>query len=191
MVRNGKILGLLALTRENALILLVPILAWIIFGSRSRIGPALVFIAGCARELIDLAHKKPDSPQLQEALAATLGAAELKAGTAAVTEGPDALFAVESASRPTLYIDDTASTAVMKQIRGSQWLATVKLKTGRSHSFQYLVDGKVFGGKADVPAYRKGNCPRSWYSPARSTTARKTITGSTSPPSTIPKSRQL
>ena len=49
---TGMILGLLALTRENALMLLVPILAWIFFGSRSRIGPALVFIAGCALVLL-------------------------------------------------------------------------------------------------------------------------------------------
>jgi 4-amino-4-deoxy-L-arabinose transferase-like glycosyltransferase len=45
----GAILGLLALTRENALILAVPILLWI---GRRRLRPALLFVAGCALILL-------------------------------------------------------------------------------------------------------------------------------------------
>ena len=53
----GMILGLLALTRENALILLAPILAWIMFAAfmnagRARFAPALLFTAGCALVLL-------------------------------------------------------------------------------------------------------------------------------------------
>lgn len=49
----GIILGLLALTRENALILVVPVLAWILIKiKRARIAPVLVFAAGCGVILV-------------------------------------------------------------------------------------------------------------------------------------------
>jgi tetratricopeptide (TPR) repeat protein len=49
----GLILGLLALTRENALILGVPVFLWIVAGPfpgpwRARLARGLVFVAGCA-----------------------------------------------------------------------------------------------------------------------------------------------
>ena len=64
-----------------------------------------------------------------------------------------ALFAVESSSNPALFIDEKPSSA-MKQIPGQNlWFAVVPLKTGRGHSFYYVIDGKRFGGKADVPSF--------------------------------------
>jgi tetratricopeptide (TPR) repeat protein len=54
---TGVILGLLALTRENALILALPVLFWIGIGPfpgpwRQRLRPALLFAAGCALILL-------------------------------------------------------------------------------------------------------------------------------------------
>jgi 4-amino-4-deoxy-L-arabinose transferase-like glycosyltransferase len=50
---TGATLGLLALTRENALLLVLPILLWIAFGPlRQRLGPALLFLAGCGMLLL-------------------------------------------------------------------------------------------------------------------------------------------
>ncbi len=53
----GVTLGLLSLTRENALVLAVPLLCWIAIGpfpgtARARVAPALVFLAGCALILL-------------------------------------------------------------------------------------------------------------------------------------------
>jgi tetratricopeptide (TPR) repeat protein len=55
----GVILGLLALTRENALVLALPVLLWIGLGpfdvARLRLRTALVFVAGCALVLLPVA----------------------------------------------------------------------------------------------------------------------------------------
>ena len=53
----GAALGLLALARENALILAIPLLCWIALGPaarpmRARLGQALIFLAGCGLILI-------------------------------------------------------------------------------------------------------------------------------------------
>jgi enterochelin esterase-like enzyme len=106
-----------------------------------------------ARKLIDLVSQSPGSPQLQELLVKTIPAADLKAGTAALSDHGDGLFAVESDSAPALFVDETPSVA-MKQLAGSNlWYAMAPLQTGRGHSFYYVVGGKRFGGKADVPSF--------------------------------------
>ena len=114
---------------------------------------AAVSIQAATRDLIELARQKPGSPQFRQALTATLGEEHLKAGTAAVSLGADALFALEAVGKPALYIDD-APAAAMKQIHGTNlWFAAPTLETGRSHSFHYMLGGKRFGGKTDVPAF--------------------------------------
>jgi hypothetical protein len=49
--------ALLALTRENALALLLPLLAWIAFGPRPQWRPASVLLAGCAAVLLPVAAR--------------------------------------------------------------------------------------------------------------------------------------
>jgi 4-amino-4-deoxy-L-arabinose transferase-like glycosyltransferase len=52
-IAAGVTLGLLALARENALLLTIPVLAWISFGPfQTRLRPSLLFIAGCAVILV-------------------------------------------------------------------------------------------------------------------------------------------
>ncbi len=106
-----------------------------------------------ARQLIDLAVQKPESTQLREALRASVPAANLKAGTVALSDHGQGLFSVETSATPALFIDG-AHASGMKQISSSPlWFAVVPLKTGRGHSFHYLLDRKKFGGKADVPSF--------------------------------------
>jgi enterochelin esterase-like enzyme len=105
------------------------------------------------KDLIDLALHKPSSSELHSALTTSVREADLKAGTAALSDHGQGLFAVESSRRPELFIDETRSSP-MEQISGSDlWFAAVPLKPGRGHSFYYLIDGKRFGGKADVPSF--------------------------------------
>jgi enterochelin esterase-like enzyme len=88
----------------------------------------------------------PQLPQLSKA--------DIQNGTAVAGEGPDFLFAVDSASHPTLYIDSEPAAGHMKRAgKEGPWILATQLKTGRSHSFYYMVDGKKFGGKTDVAAY--------------------------------------
>ncbi len=96
---------------------------------------------------------KAGSPALKTALPAAVGDDNLKKGIAYLGEGPDFIFAVESASTPKLIVDD-APGGPMKRVKGSGfWVGTGRLKTGTVHSFSYLIDGKPFGGKTDVPAF--------------------------------------
>ncbi|MDQ6664222.1 MAG: alpha/beta hydrolase-fold protein [Acidobacteriota bacterium] len=106
-----------------------------------------------ARELIELAMRTPDAPQFYKAIADAFPEADLKKGAAVLGQGPDFIWAVDSSSRPSLFVDGAAGPA-MKQIRGGNlWIATGTLKTGMAHSFYYLVNGNRFGGSYDLPAY--------------------------------------
>jgi enterochelin esterase-like enzyme len=69
-----------------------------------------------ARKLIDLVRQSPGSPQLQELLVKTVPAADLKAGTAALSDHGDGLFAVESDSAVALFVDATPSVAMKQDV---------------------------------------------------------------------------
>jgi len=106
-----------------------------------RFHPAvLIAFVSC----LPLAAAKPDNSQLL--------AGDVNKGTAVMSDGPDFLFAIESAKKPTLYIDNQAA-APMTSAGQDRWTYSGKLATGTSHSFYYLVDGQKFGGKTDVPAF--------------------------------------
>ena len=111
-------------------------------------------------KLIEMAGHKANAPEFKEALLASVKDADIKKGLAFVGDGPDFLWAVESKSKPTLFVDDEARPG-MKQIKGSDiWIETGKLTTGRSHAFHYMIDGKPFGGRFDVPAYGPDSYPK-------------------------------
>ena len=86
---------------------------------------------------------KPDLSQLKPA--------EIKQGAAVASDGPDFLFAIESAKQPALFVDSEPVGPMQRA--GNLWTWAGKLKTGRSHAFYYMVDGQRVGGKSDVAAY--------------------------------------
>jgi enterochelin esterase-like enzyme len=105
-----------------------------------------------APELISLAHSH--SSELRAAIEASFEAKDLKEGTAWAGRGPEFFFAIETASAPSLMIDDAAGPA-MAQLSGTQlWYASAHIEpVGRLHAFHYTVAGATFGGKLDLPAY--------------------------------------
>ena len=111
-----------------------------------------------APQLIALA-KSPD--KLAAALIATLGEEPLKKGTAVLGYGPDFIWAVEATTRPLLFVNGQPGPATKQAPRSKLWYAIGKLTPGTSHQFEYRIDGKPFGGKKDVPAYR----PESYAKP--------------------------
>jgi enterochelin esterase family protein len=121
-----------------------------------------------APELIHLATAK-DAP-LESAIRATFAAKDLKEGTAWISQGPDIFFAVESATEPTLILDDKTPGIATQPVSPSKvaamqsatpadqqqklWYATSHIaETGKNHAFHYLIDGKEFGGSLDMPAF--------------------------------------
>lgn len=105
-----------------------------------------------ATQLIELA--KTSSPALREAITTTFDAKDLKEGTAWAGRGPDFFFALESKSKPQLFIDAAPGPQLQSLANSGLWYAAARIEPlGKLHSFHYLVDGNKFGGKLDVPAF--------------------------------------
>src|SRR5437879_11131646 len=115
---------------------------------------ASVFAEGklTAPQLIELA--KSNSPSLRDAITATFDPKDLKEGTAWAGHGPDFFFATEAPSQPSLVIDGVPGPQ-LRQLAGSTlWYASARIeRVGRLHEFHYLIDGKKFGGRLDLPAF--------------------------------------
>ncbi|MBK5294853.1 MAG: esterase family protein [Acidobacteriia bacterium] len=77
----------------------------------------------------------------------------LKQGTANRGEGPDFLFAVESASQPGLFLNDEPGPKMQRGKEAGVWFARETLTVRRTHNFHYIIDGKSFGGATDVMAF--------------------------------------
>jgi enterochelin esterase-like enzyme len=91
------------------------------------------------------------SPGMRAGIVAAFGEDNLKKGSAVLYEGGDFVFAVASEKEPALVIDDAAPQK-MKHI-GDLWFAETKVAASRTHNFHYLINGEIFGGRNDVPAY--------------------------------------
>jgi enterochelin esterase-like enzyme len=105
-----------------------------------------------ATQLIALANAK--SPDLKEAISASLDAKALKNGTAWAGHGADFFFATEAASRPVIYIDSVPGPQMQATPGSDLWYATARIEPlGKLHSFHYLVDGAKFGGDLNLPAF--------------------------------------
>ncbi len=79
--------------------------------------------------------------------------ADIKKGTAVVSEGPDFLWAVEAEKQPILFVDDQRIGPLKRSSKNGVWTYAGKLQTGTSHAFYYIVDGKRLGGLSDIHAY--------------------------------------
>ena len=102
--------------------------------------------------MIELANAH--SPSLQEAIAASFDAKDLKEGTAWSGHGPDFFFAIETASQPSLVIDDAPGAQMQHLSSSNLWYAPAHIEpVGRLHSFHYLIQGAKFGGRLDLPAF--------------------------------------
>ena len=106
-----------------------------------------------APKLLDLARHKPHSSEFRDALTASLGQEKIQKGTAAIGEGPNFLWAVESKTPPQLVIDDGAPLKMKRLPKADHWFALGTLEAGRSHAYHYLVNGAKFGGDQNLPAF--------------------------------------
>ena len=82
-----------------------------------------------------------------------LPADDIKKGVAVLGEAGDFLFAFDSPAQPTLFVDGERMGPMKRSAPSAPWTYSGKLKTGISHSFYYMVDGKRVGGLTDVPAF--------------------------------------
>jgi enterochelin esterase-like enzyme len=105
-----------------------------------------------APQLIELSRS--NRAALPRAITTTFDAKELKAGSAWAGRGSDFFFAIETTSKPLLFIDG-APGPEMQHLDGTDlWYEEAQIpQLGRLHSFHYVVSGVKFGGSLDVPAF--------------------------------------
>jgi hypothetical protein len=113
-------------------------------------------LAGTERPVVDrllqLARTQPSSEALQAELIAVMGRESIRKGTAVASNGPDFVWAVESADPPLLYVNDE-KCAPMQRVSGDLWFHAGRLATGNAYKFHYVINGAVFGGALNIPAY--------------------------------------
>lgn len=101
-----------------------------------------------------IAMAKANDPKMPEAIAATFDEKDLRAGTAWTGRGPDFFFAIEADSTPGLMIDGAAGPTMQPLKNGTLWYATATITpVGKLHEFHYVLAGKEFGGRLDLPAF--------------------------------------
>src|ERR1700683_825969 len=111
-----------------------------------------------APQLIEMARHH--SHGLEEALRSSLGDDKIKKGTAFAGEAANFIFAFESETRPTLFLDDRAAPQMTRAGKTNLWFQTGTLQAGTVHSFYYTVNGARTGGSTDVPAYGPDSYPK-------------------------------
>src|SRR5579859_8031572 len=109
-------------------------------------------------QLIEMAHK--NSRDFAGALRALLGDDKIAKGTAFAGEGADFIWAVETDSRPAMFVDDRAAGSMQRVGETNLWFYIGELKTGTAHSFYYTANGARIGGSHDVPAYGPDSYPK-------------------------------
>jgi enterochelin esterase family protein len=101
-------------------------------------------------EVLRLASR-PNQPAFLKAVAAIFTDQQLDKGEAALTVGADALFVIRAAKRPALLVNNSPAGPMRKA--GPYYVGQAKLRPYTSHTFQYVIDGKRFGGRLDLPAF--------------------------------------
>ena len=91
-------------------------------------------------QLLTLARSRPDSPEFRQVLVKQLGDTEIKKGEAFNSNGPDFIWAVETAKQPAIFVDDQPA-GPMRRISGSDlWFYVAQLRVGTAHRFHYMVN---------------------------------------------------
>ena len=86
----------------------------------------------------------------------------IKAGTAVAGEHGEFVWAVESETQPVLQVTNIKTTMppVKAWQMGKLWVYQGPLKTGSAYRFNWIVDGKPFGGANDIPAFTEDSYPK-------------------------------
>jgi enterochelin esterase-like enzyme len=106
-----------------------------------------------AKDLLD--QYKNHDPALEQSLRQTFTADALAKGAVAAGERGEFIWAVESATQPQLQIGTVATTMapVTAFKAGGLWVYQGSLPIGTAYRYQWLANGKVFGGANDLAVY--------------------------------------
>ncbi len=110
--------------------------------------------------LFELVRSKGSPDDQAAGVRAHFPADSLKDGSAVAAYGGEFVWALESGSRPHLYVDDEPSPP-LRQLPGNLWVRSARLRTGTSHAHYYRVDTSILDGKRfDTAAYGEDSYPQ-------------------------------
>lgn len=119
---------------------------------------AATLAAEPAQELVQLAKKSVQSPAFKEKLMALTKEADRKAGRAWAGYLGEYVFAVDSATAPSFFFDETPGRKPARLKGSDTWVVTASGATGQAHNYYWFVDGKPLLAPPlllpnDVPGY--------------------------------------
>ncbi len=110
--------------------------------------------------LYELATSNADAAQVAGGVRDHFPRDALTGGSAVAAYGPEFVWAIESDSRPHLYVDDEPAPP-MRELPGGLWIHGDRLRTGTSHAHYYRVDRSILGGRRwDTAAYGEDSYPQ-------------------------------
>ena len=110
--------------------------------------------------LFELVKSKGDPEKRAAGVRAHFEGDALRDGSAVAAYGGEFVWALESESRPHLYVDDEPASP-MTRLSGNLWAHSERLRTGTSHAHYYRVDTSILGGKRiDTAAYGEDSYPQ-------------------------------
>ena len=110
--------------------------------------------------LFRLVNSESEPAEQASALRAHFSDEALRNGSAVAAFGGEFVWAVESGSRPHLYVDDEPAPP-MRGLAGDLWVHSGRLRTGTSHAHYYRVDREVLGDRRfDTAAYGEDSYPQ-------------------------------
>jgi len=107
-------------------------------------------------QLIDLAKK--NGPGLEQALRDTLNDVFIERGAAVIGQGGEFVWAVTAEQPPLLQIDQLEPVPAHRA--GALWFYQGPLKPATAHKFIWIVNGKPFGGRNDLPVFTRDSEPQ-------------------------------
>jgi enterochelin esterase-like enzyme len=119
-----------------------------------------------AQELVQMAKKSPQAAAFREKLMAETKPEDRKAGKAWAGYLGEYLFAVEAAKAPEFFFDEAPAGKPVRLKGSDLWIATASGKTGQSHNYYWVVDGKqMVNAPLNLPNDVPGYGPLSYEKP--------------------------
>src|SRR6188768_2193046 len=88
--------------------------------------------------LLTLAKSQPNSAEFRDALVKQLTGDAVTKGEAFDSNGPDFIWAIETAGQPTIVIDDKPAGPMRRSAGSNLWFFVSQLKVGTGHRFHYV-----------------------------------------------------
>ncbi len=110
-------------------------------------------------ELLQIARRDRSAAEILPELKNRFDAEALAKGVV-VRELGDFLWAIDSPTEPSLYVDDEPTPAMTKLAGSNVWVHAARLLQGRAHAHYFRIKGEVHGPRVDTSALTPDHYPQ-------------------------------